>query len=732
MSPDPTEALEQAIALYLERRLDEPNLDPASFAAEPGMPDGLLDALRAALAAEAQLADAGERAPHGIGPYRVLRRLGQGGMGVVYEVEREGRRFALKRLRADLADARARVRFLREADLLRRLEHPGIVGVHDVGSEHGEAFLVMELIDGAPLLQAAKDWPLPRKLRATIELCDAVAAAHERGLLHRDLKPHNVLVRSDGRCVLIDFGLGSAADDATLTATGERLGTPRYMSPEQARGERADARSDVWGLGQILFELLLGRPAIEEASRALVLRRVERGSLPRPRAIDPTIDKALERVLLTALAFDPRRRYRGPSELALDLERFLAGQAVLARPPGLVSRTQARLAQRPALSAAVLAGVLLVACSVFLTWQSRRSEREDTARWHLDRAFLSWTGGDLAGARHEAEAALRLRSDDPSALALRATLDPALDDAQSPWLQALRSLAAQGAEQAAREFAALGRVNVHAAVLEAHALRLAGRSSEAAARLEKIVAREPRSVFAAVERARTLAALGDREGQLAQLRRALELAPADARLRLELADALLQAGEIEAGVDEALGAARLGRARGELSAPTLARRLQRAGNAASMRAALERRIDDPNSAADARFALAVSWDGEHQIEKAASLYEQAWQADPGSGWALAYLGHLRAGADLEHCEPCRAAFAAQPDLLDRDQAASLFARAALADRGRDVELLRTLTYLARDHDLCEKLAEAIESLLREEPNSPMQGRWLDTLRGLRR
>src|SRR5262245_55387072 len=213
--------------------------------------------------------------PAAVGPrldrYRVVRVLGEGGMGTVYEAEQDSprRTVALKVIRAGLASDLLLKRFAREAEILGRLHHPGIAQVYDAGvAENGQPYFAMELIAGVPLDQYARDQALdvPGRLELVARVRDAVQHAHERGVIHRDLKPGNILVESSGQPKVLDFGVARAADadlrDGTdLTGTGQLIGTVSYMSPEQVAASPAvlDRRSDVYALGVILFELLAGR-----------------------------------------------------------------------------------------------------------------------------------------------------------------------------------------------------------------------------------------------------------------------------------------------------------------------------------------------------------------------------------------------------------------------------------------------------------------------------------------
>ena len=209
-----------------------------------------------------------ERPGKEFGKYRILRKLGQGGMGVVYEAEDTllGRRVALKVLPESLAaDAKAMSRFRREARAAHRLDHPHVVAMFDINQQKGIYFIAMELMTGGTAEDRTRgdrslDWS--EATRLTAQACAGLGAAHRAGILHRDIKPSNLLLTADGCCKISDFGLAKAVDKTqtqTLTATGTVLGTPNFMSPEQCRSEEMDARSDLYSLGATYFSLLTGR-----------------------------------------------------------------------------------------------------------------------------------------------------------------------------------------------------------------------------------------------------------------------------------------------------------------------------------------------------------------------------------------------------------------------------------------------------------------------------------------
>ncbi len=317
----------------------------------------------------------------GFAKYRLGKELGRGGMGVVYEAEDQtlGRRVALK----IFAGAGELERFEQEARLLARLRHPGIVTIYDFGSENSIPFIAMELIDGQPLdeviagmCRRAKPSPLSDRLRddlrARVEIvrgvAEAVHAAHAAGVIHRDVKPGNVLIDPALRPHVTDFGLArEVAARTRLTADGSTLGTPAYMAPEQARGEAVEAPADIYGLGVILYELLTLRPPFEGSSIPMLIMQVSDDEPRSPSSLVPGLDRALEAVCLKAISKRPSARYATAQDLALDLGRWLAGESVLARPPGVADSTLRFLRRRGLLvggAAAVMAVIVLLALLV--------------------------------------------------------------------------------------------------------------------------------------------------------------------------------------------------------------------------------------------------------------------------------------------------------------------------------------------------------------------------------
>jgi serine/threonine-protein kinase len=247
--------------------------------------------------------------------YRVVARIATGGMGDVYRAEDTmlGRSVALKLLPASLsADARLRARFLREARLASALDHPNICTIHDVGRFEGQLFIAMQYVEGQTLKQLVASGPLEpdRILSIAAQAADGIAAAHRQGIVHRDVKSSNIVLTPRGQAVVLDFGLAKLLDESArasasaLTRPGTVLGTPAYMSPEQARGEPADHRSDVFSLGVVIYEMATGRLPFERRSDAETLTAVVR----QPHA--PLADAALSAIVDRALAKSPADRYQ--------------------------------------------------------------------------------------------------------------------------------------------------------------------------------------------------------------------------------------------------------------------------------------------------------------------------------------------------------------------------------------------------------------------------------------
>jgi formylglycine-generating enzyme required for sulfatase activity len=409
-----------------------------------------------------------------VGPYRIVRELGRGGQGTVYLAEdtRVGRTVALKLLPRSLRglDSTARLRLRREAQALARLDHPGLATVYELGETADSAWIAMRYVAGGSLQQviasrAASGAGPPRApadLSALVRLFERAAraldAAHAAGILHRDVKPANVLLAADDEPVLVDFGLArDAVDDApTITASGALFGTLVYLAPERLEGAPADAPGDVYALGATLYEsLTLARP-FQSATTAAELRAIAGGEAPDVRAANPAVSRDLARVTATALARDPAARYRTAAAFADDLARVSARRPIAARPPTALDRF-VRFCQREralAVSIGIVFGVLLVGLvTVTWLWRANRESLASVSRLadlKLARE-LRQREDELWPVRHERvpamrrwlEDAIRLRGRTPQHARLHAALPaPGVDetaDWQRDQLEALAS-----------------------------------------------------------------------------------------------------------------------------------------------------------------------------------------------------------------------------------------------------------------------------------------------------
>lgn len=313
----------------------------------------------------------------------IVREVGKGSMGVVYEARRraDGSRVAVKILPPSLTlTERSLARFLREAALMRRVEHPTIARVLDLGRRDRIAFFVMEFVEGMNLDERLAIGPLPVQQVAELGAACARALhfAHERGVVHRDVKPGNLIQRNDGTVVITDFGLARESGSGSMTESGAIVGTPMYMAPEQVLGERdaIGSRTDVYGLGATLYTLLAGRPPFEGGSAQHVLRQVLEQRPPRLAKLRADVPRDLEAIVAKAMAASPAERYGSAQEFAEDLERFLGGARVSARLPGPMARTWRTVRARPLLSSlcAVIAALAIGALALQQDRQRNRLE----------------------------------------------------------------------------------------------------------------------------------------------------------------------------------------------------------------------------------------------------------------------------------------------------------------------------------------------------------------------
>jgi tetratricopeptide (TPR) repeat protein len=325
-----------------------------------------------------------------IGPYKILGEIGRGGMGIVYKAFDPSlkRAVALKVLiGGEDASETAIARFQREAEAAARLgHHPCIVPVYDMGTEGNLHYFAMAFVDGRPLTQLIGSGEVtPQRAMALAEqIARALHFAHQNGVLHRDVKPDNILVDATGQPNITDFGLAKDVQSGSkITVSGTAMGTPQYMPPEQADGavEKMDARSDVYGVGATLYEMLSGHPPFEGGTYHNLLFKVLNSDVVPPRRHNPSVPRDAQTVVLKALEKEPGRRYQSAEEMADDIHRFLEGEAIQARPASIMYRVSKRVRRNPALYIlGTLATAALLLSGIFFLVVKPRQERQEDIR----------------------------------------------------------------------------------------------------------------------------------------------------------------------------------------------------------------------------------------------------------------------------------------------------------------------------------------------------------------
>jgi eukaryotic-like serine/threonine-protein kinase len=358
------------------------------------------------------------------GKYEIVGEIGRGGMGVIYKARQKDldRPVAIKMiLSSQLASPQQVERFTAESRAMARLHHPNIVRIHETGAVNGQHFFVMEFITGPSLAEELRKGRIgPERAAQLVALvARAVQHLHEQGIVHRDLKPSNVLLDEKGQPYVTDFGLVKMLGSSNQTTTGAILGTPAYMAPEQATGrpDQVGPHSDVYSLGAILYELVTGRPPFQSETALDTLVQVIESEPTRPRILNPILSRHLENICMRCLEKDPTERYTSAGAVADDLERFLKGELVEARPGGLWAQLRRWARREPTLvyrlaalatfiiishlnyhlaqtipyklhvEVLVLLGTWILASVICQQWLKRESQAE--------RARLAWVAADV-------------------------------------------------------------------------------------------------------------------------------------------------------------------------------------------------------------------------------------------------------------------------------------------------------------------------------------------------
>ncbi len=619
--------------------------------------------------------------------YEILGELGRGGMAVVYRARDRalGREVALKVLRDDFPiGPEERARFRREGEAAARLSHPHIVPVFDAG----ETFLVLELVKGEPLDRALPGLDLRSRVAILEKVSRAVQHAHAHGIVHRDLKPANVLL-SGGVAKVSDFGIARLAGETALTRSGSVLGTPLYMAPEQVQGRVREIgpRTDVYALGAMLYEMLAGRPPFTGEAAIELFGKIVNEEPARV----PDVPGELEAVALRAIEKDPTRRYRSADDFAEELSRWLAGKAVLARPPSAWSRWRKGLARRRAVLVAGALGLGALTTALAVLIPSLIRTRRTLALWTRVSVILSdadsyGRGGEVGRSRERLDEGIRTcreflsrhemaeahyflgrllrargrKSEAMTALNRALELDPDLGEAR--FERGLLHVDLYGAAllKVQMTFAGRGPTTGGAPTpeeLESHRPELGALRSKAIEDLSARVGRSDyfREVDAEFGRAEVSRMRWEWDAAREGFGRVIDREPLYVRARLSLALLATWLGEYERAIKEAGEAIDRYRGLGEAHALRAEALFWKAESAPLSRESVEARR---KALADADRALELgepAWSTRGKIlwrlgefDRAVSDYTKALELEPGDALTLNHRGNVRAAkGDLE-------------------------------------------------------------------------------------
>ena len=747
--------LEAAVLRFLERREQTPGLTPEAYADEfPEERGEVLRAVRAAVSIESMLPSQGDRGLESIAGYSILDEIGRGGMGIVYRAEKDGESYALKILpNAPLLGPRALERFRREAAALSRLDDPGIVNVHDANVDCDVPYIVMDLVHGVPLQAMAKPFPVSEAAGLVEKIARTIHTIHEQGIVHRDLKPQNVLVLPDGQPVIVDFGLSAAIDLASLTATGDLLGTPRYMAPEQMLGKETDRRTDVFALGLILYELVTGKPARGKTAVALAAAPAH-FRIRSPRSVRPDLPRPLDHVLRTALATDPERRYPTALAFAQDLQRLMSGESVAARPPGPLAQAKewiqstlgrARTDREPDEgSDSVHAG------------ETEHAEISRQTEEALNRAATAWLDGDSGAASRELAALHRLSSRNATARVLEAHLlgRAPSEDWTAPMqqfhhgLQLLREgsfadppassdspgHSSPACREALEQLETLSRWDFHAPLVAAATGFAAHGAGDLRLAETELVAATRRLVDCTrlhLELALVQSELGRLPEAEQTLLHAATLSPDNVAVWRTLASVYDRLGNIESGLRAVERIGQLEDASDPATRRILASLKDQAGERDTARSILSALINDDPADHASRYLLGLSWDRDHRIGEASACYHEVLSIRPAHTASLINLAYLHSGALRGKCKKCDLAYEERPDCLDLEKAEGFLVRALEADRGSNASLIRTAVDVAFRLEDRSRLIARLEELTSSSSKTPESLQLEQVLRTLR-